>query len=641
MAAPTLTNVSRPRSLGFGLALGERLFRLAVGPGRELSIVTAPLEAPRVNTTSSPEEATAQFGLTFARSAFDGGEGSYRAHVEAAQSNRFWDSENVSVTPAEPGEFPEIRLLHTTESIEASSDTGLHMALVDGSLYLTEGTTLRKTDDPEATTPTWSTVDPHDGETATTVGGVVALGTDVYAALGANGIHRDTGSGFAHYSDVQATRIWSAKGRIVASDGRSLYEVVASGAAPTALKTLSPSESWQDVVDGGSHVLAAASDGYVYAYSTDSGSLVLAAQTLFEGETPRALGQTQGVVAIVTSAGNVGRLWIGGLSETGDLSNLQLIKQWGETGTATAQYPARVIGTRDALYMGVPDGTDTFLWRYDLSTAGLSRHLQVAGVSGLVRGLTVVSGRLVASVDESGVYRETTSYASSGYLIGPLGDFYSARDKSWIGANLETGDLSSGMSVSLYYTTDPDALNDPDSSSWIRVANRTSGTGDPGEHALTNVVSRSLAGMVRLTPSTDATSTPAVRSFSFRAYPSAGDEDVIVTVPVNVSDQIERRGRHRARIRGRGVTEYAALTAFEGRPVTARIYLSGGETLIVRGLVEEVATPVQAVTWRGSSTVVAQVTIRGRRTGAGTTSGAGVFGTRHLFGTSPAVGEAA
>jgi hypothetical protein len=637
MTSPTLTNVTNPRRWSYGFALDDRLFRLAVGPGRGLSIKTAPLEAPRVNTDSSPEE-IGETDPNFARSEFDGGEGLFRAHLPGAAANRFWDSKNVSVQPAEPGEFPEVRLLKTTANIEASADTGLYAAEDGTSLYVTEGTVLRRTDDPTAASPTWANDDPHNGEAATTVGGVAILGSEVYAALGTNGIHRKSSGAWSHWNDLAATRIWASKGRVVASDGRSLYEVTAAGVAPSPLKTLSPGESWQDATDGGSHILCAATDGYIYAFSTDSGSMVLAAQSLFEGETPRTVGQTQGVVAVGTAASNVGRLWVGTLLESGQLDDMQLVKQWGESGTATDQTPRRIIGTREALFTAVPDGTDTYLWRFDLSSGGLARHLTIAGASGLVRGLAVVDGRLFATVDASGVWREGTTYASSGYLIGPLGDFFSASDKSWIGARLETGTLSDGRKVELFYTTDPDALNDPDSSSWVRVTTRDSGSGDPGEHALSSVVARSLAGMVKLAPSTDATQTPAVRSFSFRAYPSSGDEDVIVVLPANVSDQIERPGRHRSRPKGRGATEYAALLGFEGRPVTLRLFRPA---MTVRGLVEEVGTPIQAITSRGSVTVVSQVRVRGRRAGSGTTSGVGTFGTYHLFGTQPNYGEVA
>ncbi|HEY7821592.1 MAG TPA: hypothetical protein VIG24_02100, partial [Acidimicrobiia bacterium] len=155
MPLPTLSAIENPRKWGYGLALNDILFRTAVGPGRGINIQTAPLEAPRVNTTSSPEEAAAEFGLIFARSRFDGGEGLFRAHVEGAAANRFWDSRNVSVAAAESGEFPEIRLLRTTANIEETTGTNARITYVPaaGELYVCDGTILRRTDDPSAPSP--------------------------------------------------------------------------------------------------------------------------------------------------------------------------------------------------------------------------------------------------------------------------------------------------------------------------------------------------------------------------------------------------------------------------------------------------------------------------------------------------------
>jgi len=639
VSAPTINNVDRPRAFGFGVALGDRLFRLAASPQRPFQIVTAPLEAPRINTTSSAEEASDEFGLTFARSSFDGGDGLFRAHVEDAAPNRYWDSAGVRIRPAEPGEFPQIELLHATSKLDANTATAVRMAY-DASgdaLYTTAGTTLRRTDDPTGT-PTTVADDPSAGETGITVYDVAVLGNEVYVALGANGIHRKSAGTWAHWSDTPATRIWALKGRIVASNGVNLYEVTTSGAAPTATTTLKPGISHTDACDGGRHVLVGADDGYVYAYKTDSGSLALSAQTLFEGEMVTSVGQSQGVVAVGTRQGNVGRLYIGTLDANGQIVDLQLIKTWGRTGSATAQYPHRIVGTRASLVTGITDGTDTCLWRYDLISGGVSRDLCAKAVTGQVRGIEEIEGRTLFGVDGSGTWAEGSTYVSEGWLIGPLGDFYSASAKSWVGARLETDVINGGEAVELHYTVDPEALSDENDPAWTRVTRRESGSGDPGEEQIVSVIARSLAGMVKLYPSSDRTTSPAVRSFSFRAYPSSGDEDVIITLPINVSDQIERRGRQRIKVPGRGAIEYAALRALQGRPVTMRLYKPA---LSVRGLVEEVGTPIVTIPHRGSATFISQVRIRGQIVSAGVTSGAGPFGTDREFGTALTFGESA
>lgn len=640
MATPTTTTVDRPQAMGYGASLDGRLYRLAVAPDRPLQIVTAPLEAPRINTTSSPEEASEEFGLIFSRSQFDGGSGLFRAHTEGAAPNRFWSSEHVSVAPAEPGQFPEISLLHATALIEASADDDLRMAYDElaGSLYVCEGTILRRSDDPTAATPTFADDDPAAGDTLTQVYDVAVLGDVVYAAVGANGIHQKVSGTWSHWSDTQATRIWAVKGRIVASDGDSLYEVVASGAAPTAKVILPTGNSFTDVCDGGSHILASADDGYVYAFGTDTGSLVLASQTRFEDEIVTAVGQSQGVVGVGTATGNVGRFYVGSLDANGQVVDLQLIRTWGTTGTATAQIPRRILGTRSALYTGIDDpSTHTHLWRYDLSTGGIAEHLCAcsSGVAGEVKGIVSIDGEMYFSVDSGGVVAQQETYLSSGYLIGPLGDFYSSSPKSWVAARLETGTIDNGATVSLHYTTTPADLRDATSTGWQRITRRETGTGDPGEMAFT-AVARQLAGKVTLTRSTDGTETPSVSSFTFRAYPSDGDEDVIVTLPINVSDQIERRGRRRIRVRGRGRREFASLRSIQGSPVVLTLY---DPALTVRGLIESVGTPILSQPYRGSPLMVSEVRVRGRVSSAGgITTGSGTLGTYHLLGTEPTLG---
>lgn len=637
MAVPTLENVARPRAFGFGVALDDRLFRLALGRGREMQVVTAPLEAPRVNTTSSAEEASAEFGLTFARSQFDGGEGLFRAHVEGAAPNRFWDSKGVEVSSPDPGEFPEIRLLHEVALAEATT-TNSRMAhdAVNGATYVIDGTTLRRSTD----LVTWADDSPAGGDAITGVNDVAAMGDVVYAATIGGGINQRVSGVWSNYDPLAADRIWAVKGRIVAAAGRSLYELDGTGVTPTAKIILPAGETWAAVADGGNAVLAGASDGYVYAFDTDTGSLVLQSQTLFETEAITALGQTQGVIGVGTRSGNVGFFYTGVLDERGQIVNQQLVRTWGTVDSATAQYPHRIIGTRSALYTGITDGVDTSLWRYDLITSGITRNLGVDGVTGQVRGIESVDGMLAFSVDGAGVYVEQTTYVAEGWLIGPLGDFYSAQEKSWIGARLETGDLDGQASVAFYRTSEPEALLDDASGDWVQITARSGGTGDPGEISMDPaVISRYLAGMVRLTSSSGRLTTPGVRSFGFRAYPSSGDEDRIVTFPVNVSDQIERRGRRRVRVKGRGENEWAALQSLAGRPILAQFF---SLDLTIRGLVEEVATPVLAESRRGSPLLVSQVKVRGQIVsagGGGSTTGTGAFGTDRMFGTDHAFGE--
>lgn len=615
MPLPTTSNIPHPRGQGFAVAIDSALFRPAYGPGRELQIETAPLEPPALDTRTNPEELNEEFGRTFGRDDFTGGEGLDYAHTRAERVNkesRFFDSRNIDITPPDAGDTREIRLLHTTAAVDTPTPALPRFAYTTA-LYYPSGTTLRKSANPTAATPVWADDDPHSGEAATTVNDVTVLGTNVYAALGVNGIHRYTSS-WAHWSDIQATRVWTAKSRVIAAAGTALYEA-AAGAAPSPLYTLPTGATWNDVVDAGEAILACASDGNIYAFAPDTTTGVLRqyAQTRIEGETPTALGVAQGVVFYGTSepngAGATGRLWRAELSEALTVVNGQLLKEW-ESDTLD-RAPRRITATRDAVFTAViEDAGETHAWRYDLATSGLSRSY-VFSASGVAYGLVMLAGKLWAGIGGATVRRQTDVYAAEGWLIGPFGDFFSSSIKSWYGARLNVAPLPTGASVTLQYALDIAALSDAEAAAWrtARTVDSNSALLD-SETQLAGISSRGLAGQIRLTPASGFAETPAVRSFAFRAYPGgSGAQDKTIAIPINISDQLERPNKRGIRVKGWGSQVYAALRAFEGQTVSLRLYRPD---MTMRGLIESVGAPIPAVSERGSPTLYAIVKFRGR-----------------------------
>lgn len=615
MPAPTTSNVLRPQAAGYGCRLDERLFRIAAGPGRELDVQSAPPQAQRLQTSEVPEEFVDEFGQTFARSDFTAGEGLLYAHDRDNPPNAsamFWDSYNIDVSEPTDGSERVLKLLHTTASIEAVSGV-VRMAYNGTALYVTDGTGLRRTADPNAATPTWADVDPHDSEGAQDVLDVAVLGSHVYAAIATNGIHRDTGSGWAGWNDLEATRLWGAKNRIVASDGDSIYEVTTSGSAPTALKTIDPDATFNAVVDGGAAILAGASDGYVYAFTPTgtAGALELAAQDLFQGEQIVSLAYAQGLIFVGTSepvatGGAIGRVWRCDLSGSFTLTNRQLVRQWGSDTATDDHAPHGMLGTRDEVFMTVysPAHEENQIWRYDLVNAGIARwHILADG--GASRSVLLIGGKLFAGIDTVGVYRQTDTYAPSGWLMSSLGDFYSASDKTWVAARLDA-DVVVGEQVTLRYSTQQDAVLDYQDDGWfnVRVDN---GSILADETIMSGVTSRYITGQVVLEAGPSNT-TPVVRSFGFRAYPA--DFDILVEIPINVSDRLERHNRRGVRARGRGNREYQALLEYEGIASTLEVFEID---LVARGQLVRVQAPMAALTERGSQTQFALATFRGRR----------------------------
>lgn len=598
MSLPTTTTVARPAAAGYGAALSELLVRLAPSPQTPIVVQTAQLQPARFTTESSPEEVLQAFGDVYSLSSAVGGEGlidRFRRVGTARDSIRYWDSRGIDVSPTAEGLPDEIRLLTELEKVEPIAGDG-RMANLGDTVWVTNGETLRKTVDITVANPSWTDDDPHDGKTATTVEDVAVLGDAAYAALGTNRIHRWGGSGWSEWSEVEAVRVWSVKDRIFASDGRDLFEAAAA-ADSILLFTLPPGESWTDVADAGAVVIASATNGFVYAFGLDDdGELVIVGQTLLKDEVPRAITARSNVVWILATQGPELRLWQGEVVGA-NIQNLTLLREWFGCGCGV------LTATRDRVYAAISEPDATYLWTLQLETGGLSRAQKVADERSL--GLLVIDGVLVVSARQGGIYRDTDELIGEGWIMSPLADFFRAEEKSWVTAWADVI-VRDGERVELFYATDRQALFDVESPLWFPVRSYSEPS-EGDEIGIGDVVARSLALLARLTPGPDNTS-PRVRSLSARSYPGKGD--VIIQIPVDVSDQIERAGKRLLRINGWGQQVYSALREREGGATLCRLFRTGDQ---VRGLIESVATPIPVVTRRGTVTQVAIVTIRGRR----------------------------
>lgn len=609
MTLPTIHNTTNPRARGFDAQLDNLLLRLSVAPDRQVKITSAESQAQRVQTSESPEEFVSEFGDVYARSDFTGGSGldvAHRRNNGANAASRYWDSYGVKVVDPEPGVRRELGLLEDTEEELALSADPVELLYAGGVLYASDGTDVRRTSDPTAASPTWATDDPTAG--VSDVLSLAALGSTVYAAFGASGLYkRESGVWSNVYTD-DADGVWSVKGRLVVSDGVDLWEEdgTARPLITNQLKILAAGDMWVDVADGGSAILAAATDGYIYAFAADTnGDLALVGQTRFEQETPTAVGAAQGIVFIATTSGaDVGRLWRAELAD-GVLQSGQVIREWD--GAA----PHRIVGDRENVYTVVSDSTtESHCWRYSVVTGGMHRWwIYTVDAAADAHGLALIGGRMFAGLSGQGVHRTLTTYRDTGWLITPLGDFFTAEDKAWVTATAEVGAVPSGGLVQVYWTGDPAAIHDDASAAWVKVLETTSIAGGVIATPIVNRISRYAAGLVRLTASSDNTAAPAVRSVGFRAYPE--QPDIVLDLPVNVSDVVEAPGRRRARVRGRGSELYAELAAREGRPCLLQLHRPS-ET--VRGVVQRVATPQAALSRRGAQTLFSLVTVRGRRT---------------------------
>lgn len=634
MPLPNTGNVATPLAFGYQAQISDGvtdiLLRLAVAPGRELSITTAPLSAQQVNTAQVPEEFRAEFGQTYARSDFSGGAGLDQAHKRNQGPNdfrRFFDSKGVDVfkNANDKGQNYSLELHFDTELNKSSSNANQHVLTHEDVIWLSQGHDIFYSSD---NGENWTTTDPYAAGPSFNVSGLVMEGHILYASLndGTDSIVRkldtdDIASGWSNYMGLHSshiyTGIFNVKNYILAidTDGH-LHELDGTG-SPPLIKDLPSGSLWVDVIDGGSVILAASDDGYIYSIKDDQTSgLVLAGQTYIEGEDVVSLAESNGIIFFSTSqssnaGGKIGRIYRGTIATDGVLYTIdqrQLIKEFGDVNTTVDKSPTSLFSTRDQIYFGVIDSAnETDLYSIYLPTLGYARDIYYTGTSGKVQGITVAKDKIFFIVDQVGLVKELSTYVEDGYVILPAADFYTSQKKQWIGGRIYTGTIPAGGSVLAEYSTDLNALSDPSSISYSTLTN-VEIEGDGDEIPIVNVINRWLIPKLTITSGSGQSSTPEVYSYSYRAFPEP--EDVIARIPVNVSDRIERPGKRPKNIPGIGAKLFDALKRLEGKSVQLTLFKPDEA---IRGIVENVTLPVQEITKYGSTMVFCTIQVRGQR----------------------------
>jgi len=644
---PSPSNTAQPQAQGFEANLDDLFLRFAVGPGRQMQINTAPLQAQAIQTSETPEDFQQEFGQIYSRTNFSGGEGLDKAHRREGTPNdfsRFWDSKGIDVFHAEQDNSYSVRLLKDVEqkTLTLSSENNYLAQTTNGYMYITDGTSIYQSIDEGVTwTAMTSTQVSYD------IHGIVAFGNDLFIVTGDGGTNKQlisydlatttfTDENLGSVFTGAFTGIWFAKGALFLSGKSTTAEYLwqsspfihnFSGDFETAdaLVTTEPTHQFTDVIDAGAVVLAGNTDSNIYSLKIDGGTWSLKGQTQLAFEEIHSLAATEGIVYIGTRGynSNTGRFYTAELTVADNLyvlANRQLIKEWDE---GVDQSPHSMFVTRDSVYMGIHESaTETNLWRYYLPTAGIARDLSVTHTSDTnakVTGITqagTTEGKFIILISGVGVYKQTDTFVSTGYIISALADFYTSENKQWVGAKLNTNGVSFGT-VELATTTIPADINNNVSPTWENQITVASGSGGD-EEVLELVQGRWMS--VRLTITTSDTSqSPELLSFAVRGFQLVND--LVVDMPINISDQVERPFRKALRVNGQGELIYQALRNKEGQNVQLEIFRP--DTLL-RGIIENVSSPIEEISTRGSVTQYCLVRFRGSKVIATSSSGEGL-----------------
>lgn len=337
--------------------------------------------------------------------------GAGQTHLDRADSDpyRFRTSKGVDVWTKWG-----VSLLGDTTLKRTSVNTNLQVLAVGSYLYGADGNQVYSTTD----MTTWTSRDVHDGEGAQSVKSIATDGATVYAALGSNGIHSGAaGVDFAHYSDLSCTLVGFVKGRLMAANGTAIYNVIAAGAAPSALLTLGTGFTWVGFAEGPAAIYAAGYRGdksLVYRTSVKADGTALdvpvVAGELPDGEIVRSIQGYLGYLLVGTDKG----LRLLTLDVNGDIAG-----------------SGRIIPTSSAVLCMEPQ--DRFVWygltNYDTASTGLGRadlgtftdtltpayaSDLMATTSGAVLSVATFGALRVFAVSAAGFFAESTDKVTSG-----------------------------------------------------------------------------------------------------------------------------------------------------------------------------------------------------------------------------------
>ena len=629
---PTTADVTNPQRKGYGFRLDNLLFRTAVSTDRPLTIRTADFPNQQIDLRQNPEDITTNIGQIFSRNDFSGGQGLDYAHKRTnveKDTTRFYDSRGVDVFNADTEVSYEVTLHHTMadKGVTFTGTKNYLAQTTNGYLYVTDGTTVyQSTDEGENWSPMTST------NVSYAIHGIAAFGNNLFVVTGDSGTNKqlisynlttDTwtdeslGAVFTGYF----TGIWFKKGRLLvtgkSTEAEYLWETAAfahnfSGdfQIADAIITTEPTHEFTDMTDAGAVILACSTDGNIYSLKDVSGTLQVLGQSRIGDEEVHSINALEGIIFYGTQeyGTNIGRLYRSNLTVADNLyvlNDRQLIKEWDDS-VLTA--PHAMFATRDSIFCGVQESSsEVYLWRYYLPTASLARDKKLTG-QGIVSGIRQTGGKIIATVDgtNGGITKETNLYEDTGYIVTPNIDFFTSELKQWVGTTIEHNEIVDTRRIQCFISTRPETINDENDTRWELANDSTQGFG--GDEVQINRNARYLNMKIVLQATDDKTGTPVFRSVSARALPRP--QLVVVDIPVNISDQLERPNRKRLRVRNLGEAVYQELKQKEGDSVTLQLF-DPQET--IRGVVESVAYPVINDANIGSVTQYCTVRIRGVR----------------------------
>lgn len=444
------------------------------------------------------------------------GAGQVYQDKENADEFRFRDSKGIN-----PWTPYQIGLLPATDQKKSGASTNYYLATTGTRLYLSDGTHIYYTLDVTADSPTWVDVTGYTG------GAVLSIASDgytVYITDGSNVWTTDLGGTTAavNANTLDCTLLAYVKGRLMAANGPSIYNISVIGTPPSALFTHANANfAWVGFAEGRNAIYAAGYSGdksliYRTTVKTDGTALdaPIIAGELPDGEIIRSISGYLGFILLGTDLG----IRFCDVDTNGNLN----IGPYIPTVT-----PVRCFEPQDHfVWFGWTnyDTVSTGLGRLDLiefTTNSLTEARTpayasdlMATVQGNVLSIASFQSLRVFTVSGSGVWAQDTPLVASGTFRTGLVAYGLPDPKTAVSLDVRTGPLAGSWTVELA----------ADEGSFSTVGSQAVASSTGLESPIENVSAEQFEARFTLTRSGTVTSTgPSFRRWTLKATPGASD----------------------------------------------------------------------------------------------------------------------
>ena len=318
--------------------------------------------------------------------------------------------------------------------INEASSTNIDLTVAGDYLYWIAGGSIRYTQDITPNTPTATNITGEPG-TAPLYGGITSDGFHIWTAHGTDGVYQTTrgaGSTASYATGTVKGPIEYVKGRLMAANDNSIYNITAAGALPAALFTHANTDfAWVGFAEGQASIYAAGFSGdksliYRITIKQDASALdqPIVAGQLPDGEIIRSIYGYIGYVLIGTDLG-----WRFAIAD--QQGNLQI---------------GPLVRTANSVLCF--EGQDRFCWfgwtNYDSTSTGLGR-LDVTAFSQATPTPAYASDLMV---DEPGTVKKVVTFQDLrvfAYTTGTTGVIAAETANKVATGTIDSGDIGYGL----------------------------------------------------------------------------------------------------------------------------------------------------------------------------------------------------